>query len=184
MTTKVLGICGSLRVESYNAKLLRAFLGAMNKDGGFETKAYPTLEMPLVNEDLEKKPLDAKILDFRAALKEAQIVIVASPEYNGSLSPVLKNAIDWATRPPGNLWEGKIAVLLGASPGALGGARGLIHVRTVLSGIKAWVIPEQVQCPMADKAFDTNGKLTNEMVEKQIQGALQSLKNFSGKLLR
>ena len=180
--TKVLGLCGSLRVDSWNLKLLRNFLRTL--DGGeFSTSLYNSLELPLMNEDLEKKPLDQRILDFRSAVTEAPIIVCASPEYNGSLSPALKNAIDWATRPPGNLWQGKIAVLLSASPGSLGGARGLIHLRTVLSGIKTWVIPEQVQCAAAHEAFDASGTLKNEGVHKQMLGAMQSLEVFTKKML-
>ncbi len=180
MEKKVLGLCGSLRADSWNLKLLKNFLSEMGSS--YHSQVWPSLELPLMNEDLEKKPLDGRITSWQKALKAAPVVVIASPEYNGSLSPALKNAIDWATRGE-NLWVGKIVVLLSASPGALGGARGLIHLRTVLSGIKAWVIPEQVQLPMADKAFDASGKLTNESTRKQIHGALDSLGSFSGKLL-
>jgi len=158
-------------------KLLRNFF-AEAKGGTL----YPSLEMPLVNEDLETKPLDGRITAFRDALKKAQVVVVASPEYNGSLSPALKNAIDWGTRGD-NLWVGKVVVLLSASPGALGGVRGLIHLRTVLSGIKAWVVPEQVMLPHADQAFDKEGKLTNETTKKHIAMALDSAQKFAGKVL-
>lgn len=172
MSKKTLGICGSLRAASWNLKLLRAFLNEVP-----ESIIYPSLEMPLMNEDLESKPLDSRILDFRAALKASDTVVIASPEYNASFSPALKNAFDWATRGE-NLWAGKSIVLLAASPGAMGGVRGLIMMKTILSGAKAWVMPDQVLCPMADKAFDAEGKLTNEMVKKQIAGALLALKNF------
>ncbi len=183
---KGLGLCGSLRADSWNLKLLRNFLGALKtKTGGlpYSTRLYAPLDLPLMNEDLEKGPLDSRILDFRKALEESPVIVIASPEYNGSLSPALKNAIDWATRPPGNLWQGKIAVLLGASPGSLGGARGLIHLRTVLSGIKCWVIPEQVQCANAHLAFDEAGNLKIDAVRQQIIGAIESLDSFAGKML-
>jgi chromate reductase len=90
---KVLGICGSLRADSYNLKLLRNFLTLLG-DAGMETRLYPPLELPLMNEDLEKKPLHAAILDFRKALEEYPIIVVASPEYNASTPGNLKNAID------------------------------------------------------------------------------------------
>lgn len=179
---KALGICGSLRADSWNLKLLRNFLDSLKQEG-CETSLYPSLEMPLMNEDLEKSTLDPRILNFRSALKEHNIIVIASPEYNGGYSPALKNAIDWGSRPPENLWAGKIAVLLSASPGALGGARGLIQVRTILSGIKTWVIPEQVQCSLADKAFSGEGKLTSDGTLKQITGAISSLHRFADKML-
>lgn len=181
MQHQAIGLCGSLRSDSWNLKLLRNFLGSLEK-AGFAPNLWPSLEMPLMNEDLEAKPLDSRITNFRAALKAAPVVVIASPEYNGSFSPALKNAIDWATRPPENIWAGKVVVLLGASPGGLGGVRGLIQLRTVLSGIKAWVIPEQVILPSAHQAFQGEA-LTNEMAQKQIQAAIESLSAFGKKVL-
>ena len=181
--TKILGLSGSLRADSWNLKLVRNFMQqCQKKEPSWQTEVYTEMNLPLVNEDLEKKPLDASILRFRSALEQSQIVVISSPEYNGSFSASLKNAVDWATRPPANLWAGKIVVLLSASPGALGGARGLIQLRTVLSGIKCWVIPEQVQLPFADKAFNSEGALTNEMALKQIEGAISSLQALYKKL--
>jgi len=171
---KILAINGSLRADSWNGKLLRAFVKELS---GLETSIYPSLEMPLFSEDLEKKELDPRILQFRAALKASHAVAIASPEYNASFSAALKNAFDWATRGGENLWANKVIVLLSASPGALGGARGLIQLRTVVSGAKAWVIPEQVQCPFADKAF-AQDQLTNESVQKQCKAAAESLRQL------
>lgn len=178
---KMLGLCGSLRADSFNLKLLKNFLSPASAT--YDVRTYGSLEMPLMNEDLEKNPLPQSVLDFRAALSDAPVVVVASPEYNASISPALKNAIDWGTRPPGNLWQGKVVVLLSASPGVLGGARGLIHVRAIFSGIQSWVIPQQVQCPLAHQVFGADGSLNNEAVSKQIQGALQSLEVFTKKML-
>jgi chromate reductase len=180
---QVLGLCGSLRADSYNLKLLRNFLAALPADR-YETRVYPSLDLPLVNQDLEAKPLPDSITAFHAAVSAAQVVVLASPEYNASVGGPMKNAIDWATRPGGtNLWAGKIAVLLAASPGALGGARGLITLKTIVSGLKAWVIPDQVQCSAAHEAFDASGALKNEFVKKQIAGAVQSLESFGKKWL-
>lgn len=159
-------------------KLLRHFLGEVKSgSAGREVELYPSLDLPLMNEDLEKQALPKSLTDFRAALKSAPIVVLASPEYNGSLSPALKNAIDWGSR-EGNLWAGKIVVLLSASPGSLGGARGLIQLRTIMSGIKAWVIHDQVQLPEAHKAFDAEGRLTNEHTKKQIAGVIAAMEDF------
>jgi chromate reductase, NAD(P)H dehydrogenase (quinone) len=179
---KVVGICGSLRVDSWNLKLLRNFLGELD-NSGFETKLFPSLEMPLMNEDLEKKPLDSRILAFRDAVKEADIVAIASPEYNGSFTPALKNAVDWATRPPGNLWAGKTVVLLGATEGGFGTIRGSIMLRTLLGNIKAWVLPDLVLVPQCSKSFDSDGKINNEATKKQIHGAIEALKAFAAKML-
>jgi chromate reductase len=180
---KALGLCGSLRADSFNLKLLKNFLAELDAKGA-TTRLYGALDLPLVNQDLENAPLDRRILDLQAAIRDANVVVLGSPEYNASFSPVLKNAIDWATRPQGtNCWQDKIVVLLAASPGALGGARGLIQVRTVLSGLRAWVIPEQVQCGAAHQAFAASGKLTVEPVRKQIAGAVQGLETFAKRWL-
>lgn len=180
---KVLGLCGSLRADSFNLKLLKNFLPGLDA-GPFQSRLYGPLELPLLNQDLEEGPLPRPVLDLHAALAESSVVVIASPEYNASISGVLKNAIDWSSRPPGStLWKGKIVALLAASPGALGGARGLIHLRTVISGLGAWVIPEQVQVPQAPSAFDGEGRLKEPRVEKQIQAAHAGLKALAEKLL-
>ena len=179
--TKILALNGSLRKDSWNGKLLDAFLGELSKSEYSIQKK--NLDLPLVNEDLEKTQLPQIILEFRAALKECPIIVLASPEYNGSYTPAMKNAIDWGTRPPENLWAGKIAIMLSASPGGFAGIRGQIQLRTLLSGIKTWVLPEQVLLPMADKAFTPDGKLTNDMVKAQIKSAIESLNSFAKKML-
>ncbi|MCO5143810.1 MAG: NAD(P)H-dependent oxidoreductase [Oligoflexia bacterium] len=176
MKKRILGISGSLRSDSWNSKLLNHFLSTLSDT--YESKAETISDLPFVNEDLEKNPLPESILRFRQSVSDAQVIAIASPEYNGSFSSALKNAIDWATRPPGNLWQGKVVVLLSASPGALGGARGLIQLKTVVSGIKAWVLPEQVQCSHAHEAFSSDGKVKNEAVLKQMEGLKLALKNF------
>jgi chromate reductase len=178
----VLGLCGSLRGDSWNLKLLRNFLSVLDTNT-YSTRLYGPLDLPLMNQDLEGKPLDKRILDFKSAVDEATIVVFGAPEYNASMSPVLKNAVDWGSRPPKDVWAGKVGVLLAASPGALGGARGLIQLRTVLAGLKIWVIPEQVQCPLAHQAFDESGNLTNPMVQKQMKNAAEGLGTFTKKFL-
>lgn len=178
--TQALGICGSLRSGSWNLKLLRTVLEQMRQTGTFETSLYGNLDMPLMNEDLESKPLDASIENFRTALKQAQVVVMASPEYNGSFSSALKNAVDWGSR-EGNLWAGKIVLLASASPGSLGGVRGLIQLRTLMSGIKCWVVHEQVHCAFSDKAFEQD-KLVNEATAKQIHGAVEATINLCKRL--
>lgn len=181
--TSVLGLCGSLRVDSWNLKLLKNFLAAMPTDS-FQTRLYGSLELPLMNQDLETPPLPQSVLDLRAALEASPVVVIGSPEYNSSYSPVIKNAIDWASRPPKNLWDGKLVVLLGASPGMFGGARGQIHLRSVLANQRSWVMPDLVVCPKAHEAFGGDGTLLNEHVAKQIATAIQGLTAFAEKQLR
>jgi len=179
--TKVVGICGSLREGSWNRKLLENFLPYLDADT-FSVKSFPSLELPLLNQDLEGQPLDPRITAFRAAIEEAAVVVIASPEYNGSFSGALKNAIDWASRPPANLWNGKIVLLLSASPGALGGMRGILHLKPLLSNCRSWVIHDHVFCGQADKAFDSEGRLVHEGTKKQMAAAAESLRAFAAKM--
>jgi chromate reductase, NAD(P)H dehydrogenase (quinone) len=115
--------------------------------------------------------------------------LISAPEYNSSISGVLKNTIDWASRPvPGEAplacFAGKVAILMSASPGALGGLRGLVTVRSLLSNIRVIVLPDQVAVPKAHEAFDTDGKLKDpkqqasiEALGRELVGVLAKLKD-------
>lgn len=178
-----IGICGSLRKDSFNRQLMENVLASLALHGvGISSLSPQECTLPLLNEDLETKPLDQSILQFRAKLEAAPLVVVASPEYNAGPSAALKNMIDWASRAPKNLWEGKIVLLAAASPGSLGGVRGLIQTRAILSNLKAWVIPEQVQCGNADKAFTPDRKLSVDFVTKQIDTAASKAISLAQKL--
>ncbi|MEC4804854.1 MAG: NAD(P)H-dependent oxidoreductase [Jaaginema sp. PMC 1079.18] len=188
---KILAFAGSSRIASFNKKLVQiAAEGA--KTAGAEVTYIDFLDypMPLFNEDLEaKEGLPDSVLQFKALLKSHQGLLIACPEYNGSITPLLKNAIDWASRPePGespmalSCYRGKVAALLATSPGGLGGMRGLVHVRAILEGIGVIVIPDQKAIPNAYQAFDEQGNLTDE---KQVQGVYaiaQKLADVTAKL--
>lgn len=147
---------------------------------------YP---MPLFNEDLEaSEGMPANAAKFKAALQNADGYFIASPEYNGFFTPLLKNAIDWATRPHTDdqykndrePFKGKIAAISGASPGGLGGLRGLPHLRVLLSGIGVHVIPSQVAIGGAGDAFDEDGNLVKDnhikMLNAQIDEFIKTVK--------
>ena len=131
--------------------------------------------MPLYDGDLETEqgiPENAK--KFKAMLLGADGFLISAPEYNGSISGVLKNAIDWASRPvageaPLACFAGKVATLMSASPGALGGLRGLVAVRSLLSNIRVIVLPDQVAIPKAPEAFDADGKLKDPKQQASIE---------------
>jgi NAD(P)H-dependent FMN reductase len=133
------------------------------------------IPMPLYDGDLEAEqgiPENAK--KFKALLLDHDGVLISAPEYNSSISGVLKNAIDWASRPlPGEAplacFAGKVAVLMSASPGALGGLRGLVAVRSLLSSIRVIVLPDQIAVPKAHEAFDTDGKLKDHKQQASIE---------------
>lgn len=188
---KILAFAGSARVESFNKKLVKiAAAGAT--DAGAEVTLIDLLDypMPLFNEDLEAKDgLPESVLQFKALLKSHQGFLIACPEYNGSITPLLKNAIDWASRPepeeaPMGLscFKGKVAALLATSPGALGGMRGLVHVRAILEGIGVLVIPEQKAIPRAYQTFDEQGNLVDEKQVDAVRAIANQLATVTAKL--
>ncbi|MDP1592373.1 MAG: NAD(P)H-dependent oxidoreductase, partial [Prosthecobacter sp.] len=115
--------------------------------------------------------------------------LIASPEYNSSITAVLKNALDWASRdesddePALSAYRGKTAALLSASPGALGGLRGLVHLRSILGNIGVIVLPDQVALPKAHEAFDDAGQLKDQRPAKQVTALAQGLVSFLNKHL-
>lgn len=177
---KILAFAGSARRDSLNKKLVKiAGRGAESAGAEVTFLDLLALPMPIFNEDLEaEQGLPDTVRQFKVLLKGHQGFLIASPEYNGSITGLLKNAIDWASRPdPDNIasaadcFQGKVAVLLAASPGALGGLRGLVHVRSILTNLGVIVLPDQRAIPNASQSFDEGGQL----VDPKQQAAIQSL---------
>ncbi len=186
---KILAFAGSSRIDSFNKKLVQfAIAGARN--AGAEVRYVDLLDypMPLFNEDLEKQEgLPPKVVEFKHLLREHQGFLISCPEYNGSITPLLKNTIDWASRPelnekPLSCFKGKVAALLATSPGGLGGIRGLVHVRAILEGIGVFVIPEQKAIPNAGQAFDELGQLKDERQAQGVLAIAQKLTEVTTKL--
>lgn len=176
-TIRILSFAGSLRRDSWNKKLAHVAAESARKAGAEVTELdLRELDLPMYDGDLEKEHgLPAGAKRFRELLLAHQGLLIASPEYNSSISGALKNAIDWASRNEkgvGSLecFDGKVAGLLAASPGILGGLRGLVTVRSILGNIRVLVVPEQVTIPKANEAFDEGGNLRdakqNESVAK------------------
>lgn len=163
---KVLALAGSLRAGSYNRKLL-AVASALARKAGAEvaTVDLKELALPVYNgDDEESKGLPESARRLKRMMKASDGFLIASPEYNSSIPGGLKNALDWASRAEegeGALeaFRGKSAALLSASPGALGGLRGLAALRSMLGNIGVLVIPEQVALSKADEAFNEDGSL-------------------------
>lgn len=174
---RLVAFAGSLRKESWNKHLVR-----IAADGARAAGAEVTLldladfPMPLFDEDLEREQgAPATAQRWKAALKACDGMLIASPEYNSSVTAALKNAIDWASRPaPGEgslaAFAGKTAVLMATSPGALGGLRGLVHLRSILGNIQMLVLPEQRAIPKAHEAFAANGSLKDAKLADEIRG--------------
>ena len=156
---RILGLSGSLRSGSHNASLLRAAAKALPP--GMELEVYDGLrELPPYDPDLDAEPLDAAVARLREAIADADGVLIATPEYNGSMPGLLKNALDWASRPfPDNALRGKPVGVIGASTGLFGAVWAQADVRKVLGIIGADVIDHELPVGQADSAFAENGQL-------------------------
>lgn len=177
MAVKILAFAGSTRRASFNRKVLPiAVRGAEAAGASVTVVDLADYEMPLFNEDLEAL---SGLPDAAKRLKELflahQGLILACPEYNSSITPLLKNTIDWVSRKlPGEgglaAYQGKVAGLVSASPGALGGLRGLRHVREILGNIGVLVIPQQMAISQAMNAFGEDGNLKDAKQQAAVEG--------------
>jgi len=180
--SRVLVFAGSARKGSLNKSLARAAATALEEAGVDATLIdLADYEMPLYNGDLEAEHgLPESVVRLKELFAQHQGLIISCPEYNSSITPLLKNTIDWLSRAaegeaPLAAFHGKVAGLLGASPGALGGLRGLVHVRSILGNIGVWVAPTQVALGKAHSAFDEDGRLTDESASKRLSGLIDEL---------
>lgn len=186
---KILAFSGSTRKESYNQKLVQiAAQGAQQAGAEVTVINLADYPMPIFNQDLETaegmpKPARA----FKELLIAHDGFLIASPEYNSAFSPLLKNAIDWASRresdeTPLLAFRGKVAVIMAASPGALGGIRGLVFLRMLLANIGMVVLPEQFALVHADKSFHDNGHLLEDGKQDSVLKLGASLAQYLQKL--
>lgn len=179
---KILAFAGSTRSGSFNKKLIRVAADLARDAGGDVTLIdLRDYEMPMYDGDLEdSKGIPENAKKLKALFLEHNGLLLSCPEYNSSISAVLKNTIDWVSRPeegyrPLQWFEGKVCGLLGASPGALGGLRGLVTVRSILGNIKCLVLPEQYALSKAGDAFDDDGNLTDEKAKKAVNNIAMRL---------
>jgi chromate reductase len=186
---KILAFAGSTREASYNKKLVKIAAEGAKAAGAEVTYVdLRDLPMPLYDEDLEaKEGIPENVRKFKELMKANQGLLIACPEYNSSITPVLKNAIDWASRPePGEpglaCFTGKVAALMSASPGGLGGLRGLIHVRSILSSINVLVLPDQKAISSAFQAFDEEGRLKDATQQAAVEQLGSKLATVVAKL--
>jgi len=174
---QILGIVGSLRKDSFNHFALKA---AQQLVPDWAVLSLIDLHgIPCFNQDGEKKPPLA-VVEFRRRILAADAILFATPEYNYSVPGVLKNAIDWASRPYGeSVWLGKPAAVMGASLGGLGTARAQYHLRQILVALDMAVVNQpEVMIGNAAQRFDTDGRLTDEPTRqfiKKLLGALVQL---------
>jgi NAD(P)H-dependent FMN reductase len=181
---RLLCFAGSTRGGSYNKKLARLAQHIASANGVeavfVDLTDYP---MPLYNGDLEAEagpPQKAK--EFKALLGEYQGVFIASPEYNSSVTPLLKNTLDWVTRVRAKgesgleVYRSRVFAISGASPGYYGAMRSLLHLRQILEvGIGATVIPEQLAVPRAADAFEEDGSLKDKVYQDLLKSVVEKL---------
>lgn len=184
-TPRILAFAGSLRKDSFNKKLVKIAAQAAEAEGAevqiIDLADFP---LPLFDEDLEKSAgPPANATKLKELMKAANGFLLACPEYNSSITAVLKNAIDWASRPAPNepslaAFTGKAAVLMAASPGALGGLRGLVTVRSILGNIGVVVLPDQMAIMQAHDAFGADGRLKFDKQQAGIENLGRKLTAF------
>jgi chromate reductase, NAD(P)H dehydrogenase (quinone) len=174
---RILAFSGSARRESLNKKLL-AVVVAETRAAGAEVTLIDFKELPIPLyegdlEDAEGMPTNAqKLVEL---ITQHEGLLIASPEYNSQMTPLLKNAIDWCTRADENPLQGKVAAVVSASPGMFGGIRSMTLARQLLIHLGCHVVPVQCVLPQANKAFDENGALKEERSRKAAHAVAQEL---------
>jgi chromate reductase len=178
---RILGIAGSLRRGSYNRAALRAAMDVV--PDGATLDAFDLDGIPGFNQDDEQHP-PAPVVELKRRIRGADAVLIVTPEYNYSIPGVLKNAIDWASRPYGDsAWSGKPAAIMGASVGRIGTARAQYHLRQVFVFLNMFPV-NQPEVMIADAAarFDAGGTLTDDATRRIIQELLESLVTWTRRL--
>jgi chromate reductase len=175
---RILGIAGSLRQKSYNRGVLRAATELAPQ--GATVEIFDLDGIPPFSEDDEQEP-PATVVEFKRRIREADAVLFVTPEYNYSIPGVLKNAIDWASRPYGDsAWSGKPAAVMGASIGALGTARAQYHLRQVMVFLNMFPVNQpEVMIGAANERFDTVGNLTDDETREYVGRLVQSLVDWT-----
>ncbi len=181
MTLRVLGFAGSLRKNSYNRHALRAAQGLMPE--GAVLDIYDLAPIPLYNDDVREKGYPPEVQDFRSKIEAADAILFVTPEYNYSISGVLKNAIDWASRPPGPPLAKKPVAIMGATQGLWGTVKAQFHLRQMCVFLDLWPVNKpEVLIAQAQNKFDAQGNLTDEMTKKVIGELMVALVAWTKRL--
>src|ERR1051325_9930334 len=178
---RILGIAGSLRRDSYNRATLRAATELV--PAGATLDVFELDGIPGFNQDEEQNP-PAKIVELKQRIREADAILIVTPEYNYSVPGVLKNAIDWASRPYGDsAWNGKPAAIMGASVGTIGTARAQYHLRQMFVFLNMFPVNQpEVMIGNAAEQFDAAGNLTHEPTKDFIRQLLQNLIDWTRRI--
>jgi chromate reductase len=178
---RILGFAGSLRKGSYNKALLRAATEMVPE--GADIEVFDLDGIPGFSEDLEQRP-PKKVKDFKAKIRTADAILIVTPEYNYSMPGVLKNAIDWASRPYGdNAFAGKPVGIMGASVGMTGTARAQYHLRQSCVFLDMYPLNRpEVMVPFANERIDESGKVTDRKTRDKVRELLESLVAWTKRL--
>jgi NAD(P)H-dependent FMN reductase len=187
---KILGWAGSAREDSFNKKLVQIALRGARGVGADVTyvdlRDYP---LPIYDGDSElANGLPRNVEKLRGVFEASDGFLLASPEYNGFLSPILKNTLDWLTRsakaqPDLSAFQGKVSAIMAASPGPLGGLRGLRSVRELLTNLGVTVLPNQITIRSAFNAFDSAGEMLEETQAQRVEGLGAELASATTRLV-
>lgn len=175
--TRIIALAGSLKEQSYNKQLVElAAAGAREAGAEVDVVNLADFNIPLFSEDLEAEETPSGVNDLKALFAKSQGILLANPEYNGSITGVLKNALDWLSRPSkdtdiGSAFQGKVAGIMATSPGGLGGLRGLSNTRDILFNLGVLVVPNQIAIAAAHQAFNEAG----DLVDQDKQAAVKAL---------
>jgi chromate reductase, NAD(P)H dehydrogenase (quinone) len=179
----VLGICGSLRKASFNMAALRTAIEL--KPPGMEVTVADISQIPLYNEDVRAEGFPPPVETLRQQIKVADALLFACPEYNYGLSGVLKNAIDWASRPPDQPFAGKPCAILGAAAGMAGSARGQLNLRHMMVFLDMHPLNKpEVLIFQAHNKFDAQGALTDDVARGLIGDLMAALLGWTRQLSR
>jgi chromate reductase len=176
----ILGFAGSLRKKSFNKAILRVAANLNLKEATVEI--FDLEGIHLFNQDLENQPPD-KVKDFKAKIRAADAILIATPEYNYSIPGVLKNAIDWASRPHGyNALEGKPVGIMGASIGMMGTSRAQYHLRQYFVWLNMHPLNKpEIMVPLAQDKVDQDGNIIDAKTKEKIAEMVTALANWSKK---
>jgi chromate reductase len=178
----ILGIAGSLRRASFNRGLIRA--AAEVAPSGISVEVFDLHDVPLFNADVEAQGDPPAVVALKSAIQRADALLIASPEYNHCIPGVLKNAIDWASRPArASSLTGKPVAIMGASPGRGGTARAQAQLRDGLTYTNGYVLPlPEVLVPLAESKFDTDGNLVDAETRAEVRDLVVALAAWTRRL--
>ncbi len=178
---KILGISGSSRKRSFNTALLESTKEFL--PDGASLEIFDISGFPIYNQDWDADPPE-KVVEFKQKVRAADAILIATPEHNYSVSALLKNAIEWGNRPDDdNSWDGKPAAIMSASSALRGGARAQLHLRQIMVDLNMYPINQpQVYVARASQAFDSEMRLTDEQVRKNLRSLVEALVNWAIRL--